>query len=272
MNLSINQVAASSVQLGKQSFHIGKHAFVYCIEAIRNIAFNIFQAIKNGLNTFYHGSKKPLSIPSHPMPAKEKEKDWGNYYKNTMHLIEPHRTALLAHKYFQHEKCLGGQAADLGAGAGRDTVFLLKQGWNVLALDAQQEAIHSIQQKIDQVSQQHLKTVVSSFSQMTLPKDLDLINASLSLPFCPPKEFPHCWAKIVEHLRVGGRFAGHFFGQKDAWANNPELTIHSHEGMLQLFAHRFKIEYMQIEEGLTPCANGGLDFSQVYSIIARKTC
>jgi hypothetical protein len=48
--------------------------------------------------------------------------------------------------------------------------------------------------------------------------EVDLVNASFSLPFCPPEAFPAVWSRIVGSLRGGGRFAGQFFRPKDDWA------------------------------------------------------
>lgn len=112
--------------------------------------------------------------------------------------------------------------------------------------------------------------MVVPFSEMTLPSELDLINASYSLPFCKPKDFDQCWRMIVDQLAIGGRFSGHFFGEKDEWASNPNLTIHSYEKMLKLFEDQFIIEYLQIEDGLVPCANGGMKHWHVYHVVAKK--
>ena len=41
-----------------------------------------------------------------------------SYYQNTISITDPHKTLLLAYKYFQIENTLKGLAADLGAGTG----------------------------------------------------------------------------------------------------------------------------------------------------------
>jgi len=196
--------------------------------------------------------------------------NWDNYYQNTLHINDPHKTLLLAQKYFQLENKIGGMAADLGAGTGRDTLFLLKQGWNVLALDAEQLSIDIILNRIGVLYNNNLEVVVTPFSEMMLPNDLDLINASYSMPFCRPQDFPQCWKTITDQLAIGGRFSGQFFGEKDEWAINPDLTIHSHEKMLRLFEDQFVIEYLQIEDGLIPCANGQMKHWHVYHVVAKK--
>ncbi len=197
-------------------------------------------------------------------------KTWENYYQNTLNISDPHKTLLLAQKYFQLENKIGGVAADLGAGTGRDTLFLLQQGWDVLALDAEQLSIDIILNRVDVSYLNSLEVMVIPFSEMILPAELDLINASYSLPFCKPQDFSQCWRKIIDHLAIGGRFSGQFFGEKDEWATNPDLTIHSYEKMLQLFEDQFVIEYLQIEDGFIPCANGKMKHWHVYHLVAKK--
>lgn len=200
----------------------------------------------------------------------EESKTWKNYYQNTLNISDPHKTLLLAQKYFKLENKIGGIAADLGAGTGRDTLFLLQQGWNVLALDAEQLSIDIILSRIDVLYLNNLEVMVMPFSEMTIPDELDLINASYSLPFCKPQDFTQCWRKIIDHLAIGGRFSGQFFGEKDEWATHPGLTIHSYENMIKLFEDQFVIEYLQIEDGLIPCADGKMKHWHVYHVVAKK--
>lgn len=197
-------------------------------------------------------------------------KNWENYYKNTLNIHTPHKTLLLAQTYFEYENKIVGKAADLGAGTGRDTLFLLEQGWGVLALDAEQLSIDIILNRVVPAHRNNLEVCVAPFSEMVLPCEIDLINASYSLPFCHPQDFSVCWQTIVDQLAFGGRFSGHFFGENDEWANNSELTIHSYEQVLELFKDRFIIEYLQIEDGLLPCANGKLKHWHVYHVVANK--
>lgn len=195
---------------------------------------------------------------------------WEEYYQNTLNFTDPHKTLLLAHKYFQLENITTGKAADLGAGTGRDTLYLLKSGWQVFALDAEQLSIDIILNRVDPQHLTNLQVIRSTFEEMRLPADLDLINASFSLPFCKPPDFGRCWDEITGSLSVGGRFCGQFFGEHDAWASNPNLMIHSYEALKGLFQRQFIIEYLQIEDGMIPSANGTLKHWHVYHVVAKK--
>ncbi|MFH7029096.1 MAG: class I SAM-dependent methyltransferase [Heteroscytonema crispum UTEX LB 1556] len=80
-------------------------------------------------------------------------------------------------------------AIDLGCGEGRDTVELLRRGWRVLAIDGEVEAINRLLNR-PSINREFLETRVTRFENLILPDAVDLINASFSLPFCPPEFFP----------------------------------------------------------------------------------
>lgn len=206
-------------------------------------------------------SKKPSYWDSHY---------WEIYYQDTRNATDQRMTLELALRYFQIEGVNSGNAVDLGAGTGRDTLFLLKSGWHVLALDAEQQSIDIILERVDTANLQNLETNVSPFSEMRLPKELDLINASRSLPFCHPSDFDKCWETIVSSLADGGRFCGQFYGEHDYLASNPEATTLTIDEVKRLFANRFKIEYLQIDDGLLPCSDGKMYPCHTYHVVAKK--
>lgn len=211
-----------------------------------------------------------LSLLPTELLHKSESKNWGNYFQDTLNFTDPHHTLLLAQNFFHQENKRSGIAADLGAGTGRDTLFLLKQGWNVLALDGEQQSIDIILNRADASYLKSLDAKEMSFSNMMLPKGLDLINASYSLPFCKSQDFPQCWKTIVDQLAIGGRFSGHFFGEKqDTWGM-PDLTIHSYGEVIQLFKNQFIIEYLHIEDRVKPAANGEMKQWHVYHVVAKK--
>jgi len=211
-----------------------------------------------------------LADASQPSTKSSTEGYWDEYYRNTLNEEKPRYTLLLAQQYFNLDNKTPGLAVDLGAGTGRDTLFLLRKGWNVHAIDAEPLSIEIILNRTETENPQHLETSISSFANMVLPDNIDLVNASFSLPFCPSEDFSECWNNIVDHLAVGGRFAGQLFGDRDEWAAGSSGTFHTHEQMLQLFEDHFVIEYLQIEEGLLPTAVGPMKHWHIYHVVARK--
>lgn len=202
--------------------------------------------------------------------GKMSKDHWKEYYQDTKDRTEPQKTLSLALRYFQMEDVKSGKAVDLGAGVGTDTLFLLKSGWQVLALDAEKPSIDIILRRVNPADLPNLKVVVSKFEKMTLPKELNLINASSALPFCHPADFDKCWENIVSSLAVGGRFCGQFYGKHDWQADNPEATTLTQDEVMKLFKDRFKIEYLQIDDGLLECSDGKMYPCHTFHVVAKK--
>lgn len=80
-------------------------------------------------------------------------------------------------------------AVDLGCGDGRDTVELLRRGWQVMAIDGEQKAFDRLLNRPD-IQRDRLQTQLMRFEVLTLPANVDLINASFCLPFVPRQISP----------------------------------------------------------------------------------
>src|SRR5690606_36395877 len=80
------------------------------------------------------------------------------------------------------------RAVDLGSGGGRDAAELLRRGWPVLAIDAASEAAVALRNRPDLPRRGALVTRTGRFEDARWPA-ADLVNASFSLPLCPPARF-----------------------------------------------------------------------------------
>jgi tellurite methyltransferase len=140
-------------------------------------------------------------------------------------------------------------AIDLGFGAGTDTLELLRRGWKVVAIDAQEAAATFLRRRVPARLQRSLTTLVTPMEEAELPP-ADLIYASFSLPFCAPASFPVVWRRIRRALRPGGHFAGQLFGDKDEWAGRRPMTFHTAR-QLRSLTRGFAVELLRetIEEG-----------------------
>ncbi|MDJ0704971.1 MAG: class I SAM-dependent methyltransferase [Leptolyngbyaceae cyanobacterium MO_188.B28] len=198
------------------------------------------------------------------------ERDWSVYYRATKGR-PPRETLLFALTQFEAEAPSKTRrfAVDLGCGDGRDTVELLRQGWRVLAIDGEKDAIALLRQRSG-VNRTFLETRVQRFESLTLPPSVDLVNASFCLQFCPPEYFLNLWREIVTSLRSGGRFCGQLFGDRDSWttahSNIYGYTREHVEALLQ----SFELEYFEEEEhpGKTPLGEG--KHWHLFHIVARK--
>lgn len=206
----------------------------------------------------------------HAEDSQEQKPDWSTYFEHTIDASIPHFTLVQALHLFELEGKKAGFAVDLGCGTGRDTLYLLGLGWNVLAVDGEDLAIEILLNRVNPEVQELLQVMCAPFAKLILPTDADLINASISLPFCDPEVFPSLWEQITESIAIGGRFSGHFFGDQDEWASLPGRTHLTEEEVLRLFEGRYEIEYFDVLEDNRPCADGSLKHWHVFSVVAKK--
>ncbi|HEY9674026.1 MAG TPA: class I SAM-dependent methyltransferase [Waterburya sp.] len=198
------------------------------------------------------------------------KRDWSAYYNAVMGR-PPRDTLLAALARFEAEESADKVrfAVDLGCGNGRDTVELLRRGWRVLGIDGEKEAIARLLSRPDINNKEHLQTKVVCFEELILPEAVDLVNASFSLPFCPPEQFPRLWEKITSSLRSGGRFCGQLFGDRDSWAIYSSMNHHTRE-QVEVSLQPFEVEMFEEEEHLGKTALGEEKHWHIFQIVARK--
>lgn len=161
-------------------------------------------------------------------------------------------------------------ALDLGAGDGRDTVELLRRGYRVIAIDVEPRAFERLRARPDLLRPEALETVIARFEEVAIPS-ADLINASFSLPFCPPDRFPALWRRVVAALKPGGRFAGQLLGVRDDWARagREEVTAFEKDAALALLRD-LVIERFDEEETDSATATGRPKHWHLYHVVARR--
>jgi SAM-dependent methyltransferase len=148
--------------------------------------------------------------------------DWVGYYDHQGDR-EPRDLLVRVLDRFEREGVTGA-AVDLGCGQGIETAAMLARGWTVTAIDAQEDGIRRLRERVPVESAGRLTTRISSMEDAELPPS-DLVHASFSLPFCRPDAFPALWGRVRGALRPGGRFVGELFGDRDTWASDPEMTF-----------------------------------------------
>jgi len=114
-----------------------------------------------------------------------------------------------------------GFAVDLGCGDGTETAWLLEQGWQVLAVDREEEAIRRVTQRTGGRAAVQ-RADLADFR----PPATDLVLACAALPFIPPARFDAAWARLRAAVRPGGILAVELFGDRDSWAMDPGMTFH----------------------------------------------
>ena len=109
-------------------------------------------------------------------------------------------------------------AIDLGCGAGRDTIYLIKNGWNVLSID-KEDTGKFISSKLNEEEIKRFRFVRQDFENIELEKN-NLFVANFSIPFCKKDCFNELWNKITNSILKERILCGNFFWIKRFMGRN----------------------------------------------------
>ena len=171
-------------------------------------------------------------------------------------------------KTFVDMKINPGICIDLGCGAGRDSKFLIKNGWKVIAID-KEDTEKMIRSSLQEEEQNYLKFIKQDFENNIILQSCNLLVANSSLSFCNRKNFDYLWNKIVDSISKDGYFVGNFFGINDSWANRPNMVFFTKEEVIKLFSSFEIINFKEVaKNGKT--ALGVEKHWHVFNVIAKK--
>ena len=136
-------------------------------------------------------------------------KDWSNYQSRTYNDDVSNLLIDFLNNYKVND------AIDLGCGSGNESVYMIKNGLNVVSIDRQLNK-DFILNRLDDEEKQKVTFIESSFEDVNLPKT-NVVCAFFSIPFCDPKNFDTLWNKIYNSINNNGYFVGQLFGDRDAW-------------------------------------------------------
>lgn len=172
-------------------------------------------------------------------------------------------------KKFVQMKIEPKKAIELGCGGGRDTIFLIKSGWQVLSID-KENTKEIITDKLTKDELRRFRFSKQNFEEITLEKN-NLIVANFSIPFCKKDNFNKFWSKICNSILKDGYFVGNFFGLNDSWAKKKKnILFLSKEQVLELFKNSFEIIRFDEIENDRKAASGEMKHWHIYNIIAKK--
>lgn len=119
----------------------------------------------------------------------------------------------------------GRTAVDLGCGAGVETAALLAAGWRVYAVDGDRVTVEQLRTVLR--PEPKARVVEASFEALTDLPAAGLVHSSYALPFAAPAVFDRLWGLVRERLLPGGWLAVTLFGDRDTWAADPGITVHT---------------------------------------------
>lgn len=158
-----------------------------------------------------------------------------------------------------------GLAYDLGCGIGDSTRWLLDHGFQVIAVDAEQEACDQVQERLGErpelvVLQQPMESL--EFKPCTV------VLALFCVFFIEPDRFPSFWEHMTGAIEPGGVFIGQILGVRDEWTARG-YSAFEREEVQRMFSGFDLIEFDEVEkDGYT--LMGDAKHWHVFHIIAKK--
>ena len=151
---------------------------------------------------------------------------------------------------------------------GNDTVYLIKNNWNVLAID-REDVKERIVKKLNDEEQEKFKFQKQNFECLELEKN-NLIVANYSLLFCNKNNFKELWNKINKSILKDGYFVGNLFGNKVEWKSTKEKMVFFFlKQVIEVFKNFDIIEFKEVEKddftGL-----GKMKHWHIFNVIAKK--
>ncbi len=95
-----------------------------------------------------------------------------------------------------------GNALDLGAGNGRNTLFLISESFNVTSVDTSKEGLKILEEKVEDKSK--LQTVLSDVREFETDKKYDIVVAIGLLHFLPKEDGEDLIENIQKWTKEGG--------------------------------------------------------------------
>lgn len=159
------------------------------------------------------------------------------------------------------------RALDLGAGALRNTRYLLEYGFEVTAVDSAPEFLDEAQ-NIDTPS---FRAVQSTYTSFDYPANrYGLVVAAWALPFTDSRTLDDVVSRTLASLAPGGVFCGNFYGPEDGWSHIEDMTFVDEMKLRELFAQLEILSFEEIKrQGKT--AAGTQKQWHYYNLIARKS-
>lgn len=206
---------------------------------------------------------KKAEIELEKILRKKTNKNIEKYYDNTENEM-PNYTV----KKFIELNVEPGNAVELGCGAGRDTVYLIRNGWNVLAIDREDVETRIVSKLLVEELEQ-FEFFKQRFEDIEL-ENSNLVVANFSLPFCNKNDFKKLWAKINHSILKDGYFVGNFLGDKDEWKIAKEkMTFLTKDQVMELFRNFEIVEFKEVEkDGLTGL--GKMKHWHIFNVIAKE--
>ena len=122
-----------------------------------------------------------------------------DYFAKKYNLTATHSEILNAVNYIK-----SGKVLDLGCGRGRNSLYLNLLGFDVTAVDHNQESISLINRIIEQEQAENIRTGVYDINQATIKGEYDFIVSTVVMMFLNRERIPAIIENMQKNTKVGG--------------------------------------------------------------------
>ena len=145
-------------------------------------------------------------------------------------------------------------AIDLGCGSGNETVYMIKNGIKVTAIDRHLNK-NFILERLNDREKENISFSEQDFESVQLERT-DAVTAFFSIPFCNPDN----------SINADGYFVGQLFGDRDDWKDSKLINTFTMEEV-KAYLKRYKILKLDEIEYIRESDNKKWHY---YNIIAKK--
>jgi SAM-dependent methyltransferase len=209
---------------------------------------------------------EPPEPPAAPAGDQPEEQDWAAYYRYTLGR-EPRPLFLRGLAAIEEAGSGPGTAVDVGFGDGTETMRLLDAGWRVTAIDSAAAAAEVLEPRVPEEARDRLETVTAPADEVDLPP-FDLLYSAYVLSYLPPDAFARLWTRVRKRLRPGGFVVVNLFGDRHAWAAEPDTTFLPRVEVETLLDGLEIVELVEVEEDGDSFV--GPTHWHVFDIVARR--
>ena len=165
-------------------------------------------------------------------------------------------------------KLRGGEALDIGCGAGVDAKYLGQLGFRVTAFDSDPDSVRVAREITAGLPVTILEQRVEDF--VFDEKGYDLIMAWRSIPFVEKSMAREILLKIQKHLRLGGIGVIALFGPEDGWAKDrKDMSFFTLDELKELWSSMKFVRVFEERAEASLAAGGTKLFHKIDCIVQK---
>lgn len=137
----------------------------------------------------------------------------------------------------------GGRILDAGCGSGRDSLYFIRRGYDVVSIDGSQEMVEFSSRLTGQ------KTLQMKFEEIDFRNEFDGVWACASLLHVPKSEIQNALSKLVLSLKARGILYVSFkYGNHEILRDQRLFNSYDEDGLKELLQSAPELELISIWE------------------------